>query len=194
MGEPLKNSADEPYVVTASLIREWWSSLQESNQAGTRAALRRARTPNEISVQYEYFNLFRKLTDSKLPDFIKKRLSYRLPLVAGILSHIREDEPSRPAAARMGSSDKPGGDRPLVSDLRFRRLLRTEDDNELFLMMIRMIRMLGDRVNVKDTAMSVFFWNEQTRKKWASLYYLKRDIYSIQEVSENNSTKKGEEK
>lgn len=191
MGEALKKSAVDNYSKAADLIFEWWKDLQAPKKSGPRAALRRARNPDTVATHPEYFELFRNLSNSELPGYIKNRLSYRLPLVAGVLSHIREDEPGRSMAAKMGSSEKQGTDRPVVSDLRFRRLLRTEDDNEMYLMMIRMIRMLDNKANVKDAAISVFTWDEKTRKKWASRYYLKRDIYSdnIDKNDSENETK-----
>jgi CRISPR system Cascade subunit CasB len=76
----------------------------------------------------------------------------------------------------MGAKKK-GSDQARVSDLRFRRILRLEEGDELYTTMIRVVRMLDDTVNVADLASSIFFWNEKTRKRWASQYYLQRNIF-----------------
>jgi CRISPR system Cascade subunit CasB len=107
---------------------------------------------------------------------LKRRISSHMPSVVGLLAHVKTDDQNRSFAEAMGTK-KQGSDQPIVSDLRFRRILRVEDQDELYTTMIRVIRMLDGNVNVTDLATSVFFWNEQTRKRWASLYYLKRNIY-----------------
>ncbi len=180
-------------------IFEWWQSLQagkpkdawkqkEQNSpdkgsldfksgAGDRANLRRARNPDMVAVQQSYLNLYRIIMQEDISDYVKRKLCDRLPLVAGVLSHVVENS-SDSVAVAMGSNPKTGSDRPRVSDLRFRRLMRTKDEESLYIMMIRMVRMMDGRVNVKNLAESLFFWDDMTRKRWASQYYLRKDIYS----------------
>ena len=110
---------------------------------------------------------------------MKKSMAFQLPLVVGVLSHVRENDPAVPVAKAMGSK-KAGSETSVVSDLRFRRLLALDsaaDSQQLHLTLIRVIRMLGNKANVKDLARSLFYWNDRTKKQWASLYYLKQDVY-----------------
>lgn len=164
------------YDTAWSIMHEWWQHLKDDS--GNRAMLRRARNPDDVAIQYEYLNLFNKLAVSDIPEPVKKGLSYRLPLIAGILSHVKVDDESQPVAYVLGSTVSRGSARPLLSDLRFRRLMRTEEDGELFIMMIRIVKMMSGKANVKDLSESIFFWNESTRKRWASQYYLQKNIYT----------------
>lgn len=176
-------------------IYEWWKSFQPEknkekvaqdsadkefrNTSGDRANLRRARNPDMVAMQCSYLNLYHAIAKEDISDYVKKRLGDRLPLVAGILSHVKENQ-EESVAIVMGKSPRQNPDgSALVSDLRFRRLMKTyDDDDSLYIMMIRMVRMMECKVNVKDMAESLFFWNDMTRKRWASRYYLHKDIYS----------------
>lgn len=173
MAENTIQVKENPVDLIWSIIHEWWKRIIIS--PGDRASLKRARNGDMVASQFAYFDLYRRIFNSDIPDFIKKSIDYRLPLVAGLVSHIKEDNPGRAVASVMGSSSKAGSDRATVSDLRFRKLLRTDDNDELYIMMIRMIRMMDENVNVKDLARSIYFWNDQTKRKWASQYYLKKD-------------------
>jgi len=63
------------------------------------------------------------------------------------------------------------GDKSKVSGLRFRRLLAINTREELYHAMIRIIRLLGGTVNVCDLAKTVYWWNEETKKRLAYDYY-----------------------
>ena len=58
-----------------------------------------------------------------------------------------------------------------VSGLRFRRLLRIDDRDELYNAMRRMIQMLGGVVNIYSLAHAVYWWNQRTKKQLAYEYY-----------------------
>lgn len=158
------------------VIFEWWEKIQKPEKAGLRAELRRARNPDAVAMKREYLFLYKDIVKADIPEPIKVKLRDRLPLIVGILSHVKKYN-DLAVAATMSSNSKPGSDRPLVSDLRFRRLMKTEDEESLYISMIRMVRMMDGKVNVKDLSESLFFWNDMTRKKWASQYYLHKDIY-----------------
>jgi len=160
------------------IIYDWW--LKTSKSSGDRANLRRARTPDMVAIQSSYLGLYREIVSCGISDKFKWRLNQRLPLIAGVLSHVKENR-NESVAFVMGSSTKSGSENPVVSDLRFRRLMKTDDDS-LYIMIIRMIRMMDGKVNVKNLSESLFFWDDMTRKKWASQYYLHKDIY-LKEIS-----------
>ena len=158
------------------IIRKRWEELQTPACSGHRAKLRRAQSPDEVAMQAHYYSIIAPLLAMDELEPLKRRISSHMPSVVGLLAHVKTDDQNRSFAEAMGTK-KQGSDQPIVSDLRFRRILRVEDQDELYTTMIRVIRMLDGNVNVTDLATSVFFWNEQTRKRWASLYYLKRNIY-----------------
>ncbi|NOZ94405.1 MAG: hypothetical protein GXP47_06670 [Acidobacteria bacterium] len=75
---------------------------------------------------------------------------------------------------------KPGGSKtPLVSPPRFRRLLRigeeSEDLEQLFQQIGRVIALLGHTVNVTDLAKNLYKWDAGIRKQWALDYYEQLD-------------------
>lgn len=158
------------------IIIVWWENLQKPVKRGDKAELRRARNADDVAMLGTYYAVLAEIMKIENLGALKNLILYRLPAVIGLLSHVKSNNTGASVSDAMRTKKK-GSDQALVSDLRFRRILRLEHGDELYTTMIRVIRMLEGSVNVKDFATSIFFWNERTRKKWASNYYLKRDIY-----------------
>jgi len=62
----------------------------------------------------------------------------------------------------------------MVSDLRFRRLLKCRTPDELYPALRRVVGLLKNhnlRADVMSLAQSVFYWGENMRKEWAYEYY-----------------------
>ena len=64
------------------------------------------------------------------------------------------------------------GDRPVVSELRFRRLLRMPRA-ELYRPMIRILALLDHQANLYELAESMFWWGPNIQKQWAFIYFPK---------------------
>ena len=62
------------------------------------------------------------------------------------------------------------GNPPIVSELRFRRLIQ-RDRADLYISMIRVLRMLGNKGNLHDLAKSVYFWGDGVKRRWAFEYF-----------------------
>ena len=152
-------------------IVQWWELMQNPNASGNRARLRRARNPDEVEFIDAYYTLLSPILALEKNEHRIQFISHRLPLVAGLLSHVTEDTPDESLPIAM-SKKKQGSTNRIISETRFRRILKTEDDSELYITLIRVIRMLGNKANVRDIATSVMFWNTETKKTWASKYYL----------------------
>jgi CRISPR system Cascade subunit CasB len=90
--------------------------------------------------------------------------------IVGLASLVKEDL-SAVSLARQMAQAKPGGDRARISGLRFRRLLKHANREELFPALGRVVRALDGRVNLADLAESAYWWNERTRQRWAFDYY-----------------------
>ena len=58
-----------------------------------------------------------------------------------------------------------------MSGLRFRRLLKIEDRDDLYGAVVRTIRLLDGSVNIASLADGVYWWNERTKNNWAFDYY-----------------------
>lgn len=172
----IDNRKTNTFPLMLNQVVKWWSMMQGPRFTGERAMLRRCKSTDEVALQSIYYSLLESVLELKEVEIFRGVITTRLPLIVGVLAHVEQDTPGCPIAKAMGMN-KQGSDRPVMSDLRFRRILRTEDSSELYISMIRIIKMLGNRADVKDIIQSLYFWNDQTRKGWASQYYLQKDIY-----------------
>jgi CRISPR system Cascade subunit CasB len=65
-----------------------------------------------------------------------------------------------------------GAKRPLMSRLRFNRLLAATEDQDLMAAFRRAVMLAGARnINVGDVAASILDWSERRRMQWAFDYY-----------------------
>jgi len=94
-------------------------------------------------------------------------------MILGLASHL-----DRHATAEVLGSDKTlaermaerVGDRPKVSELRFRRLLRL-DRPQLYAPTMRVLRLLDGRAGLHDLANAIYYWGKGVRKEWADTYF-----------------------
>jgi len=149
---------------SASILRAWWRGLEHFS--GERAFLRRAPTPSEVVFSPAYHLL---LNDLKKRGYVPSRMA--LACVAGLSGHVAEDTGPAMSFAQQMASSVSGGGGARVSGLRFRRLLAVKDRAELYPILIRIIRLLGRRVNLVSLAEAVYWWSESTRMQLAYDYY-----------------------
>jgi CRISPR system Cascade subunit CasB len=152
--------ADEP--MPEDIVFQWWRGL--ADRSGDRAALRRAGTPAEVVFLPAYHDLRQRLSGTGWQSW------RALASMAGVLAHVREDDARRRFPEQLAAPGRSGGG-ALLSGLRFRRLIQHTDRDELFLPLIRVIRLLGGTANVRDLAKSIQYWGERTRREWAFAYY-----------------------
>lgn len=166
MSNQLSKNLFKPGSESAEILRAWWKSLEDNR--GERARLRRAPNPSDVAFSPAYHRLFNQLLGLKQLRPINRE---PLEAVAGLISHVREDTgPLKKFAQQMGAK-KTGSDNAIVSGLRFRRILAISDRNTLYPMLLRIIHLLGGKVNLLSLAESVYLWNERTWKDWAYEYY-----------------------
>lgn len=131
-------------------LRSWWNSLKKN--PGWRAELRRAKTPADILLcqgfKYLYFELAGYWT-------LDKNL-LGLAAAAGVIAYIEEDDNRSFAHACAISAD--GSPKPAMSELRFAQLQKSRTLDELFVRMVRAIRLLRKKANVVSVADSVLHW------------------------------------
>lgn len=152
----LFHSGDE----SGQILLNWWNKLQDDR--GARAELRRVKTLSGVAFIPAYHRLCNRL---QLPEKNRKRLA----LIAGLCSHAKENAPE--SITLLMASSKKGGEKATVSGLRFRKLLVINDLEELYQMMIRIIRLLNNTVNILDLARTMYWWNEKTKRNLAFEYY-----------------------
>jgi len=146
-------------------LLKWWNELDDSR--GDRAALRRCHNSTEVAFNPAFHRLRMKF---KKFGYVNQE---SLALIAGILSHVRNNNERVHIAAQM-ATPKSGSTTACVSGLRFRRILKVSDNADLFEPLIRIVHMLDGTVNIPVLANSIYWWNSDfTRKDWAFAYYEK---------------------
>lgn len=162
--EYLKFDHDSPE--TQALI-EWWQSLNDNRR--DRAELRRCSTLAEVAFTPAYHKL--RLSVGKFGQVHADGLALVAGLAARVKSNVTGDTLAEQMATPKDHGSKEG--KAKVSGLRFRRLLKIKDREELFTAMGRLVALLGGAVNLQSFANSLYYWNDRTRKQWAFEYYTK---------------------
>ena len=152
------NKTQEP----TGIVREWWASMQ--NNRGARAELRRATSLTEVVLLPFHFELRARLAGTAW------RHIEGVALIAGALAHVDHDDPGLSFPAQM-ARPRGSGQGAIVSDLRFRRLIQHKTRTDLFVPIIRIVRLLGRTANVSNLAESLYWWNDCTRRECAFAYY-----------------------
>ena len=164
---------------------EWWNRHchPTTGDAATRARLRRARTPVELVAVDAAVDLARRLGAVPRSDADPSHHLHAALELARVLAHVRENDARHPMVAAgwkhfpAGRKESEAGDdRPLLSEARFRRLLETRDGEQKTLAFIRLIALLGDRVDIETTATDFVLWNhpehgDRVRECWAFNYF-----------------------
>jgi CRISPR system Cascade subunit CasB len=164
------NGQDASYTI----LIDWWTALEADK--GERAELKRAENLLRVAFSPAYHDLLHRLQEAgyRLGTGSRERLA----VLAGLAAHVKQhtDNPHS-FAAQMGHPN-PGSDRARVSELRFRRILATDDPGELYTQLRRAISLLDGTANLTDLAYVLFRWRpiaEQNpydpRKDWAYDYY-----------------------
>ena len=149
----------------------WWHSLRPNADRGTRgnpaalARLRRAATVLDLMAEPETIGLFQCMGARSYSD---------LPvaaLLAGVLSHVREDRPARSVARLLGPKDSSNEKDAIISPLRFRRLLQATEPDDILVAFRRMIALTGGSLPVTDLSRSLLDWNEERKRRWIYDYW-----------------------
>jgi CRISPR system Cascade subunit CasB len=151
----------------------WWretiSDSEHDRRAGKprdtamRAELKRCAEPTEVFFCPAYHDLVRGL------EAWGARRRATVAVIAGVLAHVKRHEASESFARQMARHKS--REKAVVAASRFRRLIRTENREDLFMPLVRVVRLLDGVVNVADLAESIFFWGDPRRRDWACAYY-----------------------
>jgi len=160
-----------PDARAGEILRDWWLALADNR--GDRAELRRARSPDDAVLVPATVYLVTALRKTDVADH--GGWIGRIPLIAGVVAHldpnkeqtVLHDTTSLPERMAITA---PNSDRPLVSELRFRRLLRTPRHG-LYRPMIRILALLDYQANLYELAESLFWWGPKVQKDWAFTYF-----------------------
>jgi len=170
----------------AEWVRRWWSALRSDGTDTSAfffdrtvlARLRRCRSLNEVALQSCVWPL-----EQRLGLGISQKEG--LFIIASALAHVRSDaNDGKSLAYRLGAGPTVKGMRPLMSELRFLRLMRAVNAED-FLAQLHRVLMIGDGItDVAILAEDILDWVAEgecyppwghgMKYRWASDYYLKR--------------------
>lgn len=151
-------SQDTPQQATKVL--GWWSALQpDHDSGGDRAALarlRRCAMATEAAGEPATIALAQSLG-------LGWRDLEAVAVLAAVLAHIRTHDDSAKAARQL---------RPVMSLLRFRRLIQADTADDRITAFRRAAALARGSLNVWDLAYSLLRWNDKTRQRWLYDYHL----------------------
>ncbi len=166
----LKFDAQSPL---GEALRDFYKMLTENR--GARAELRRCKSVEEVAMSA----VFQRFRHSRLASLMQGEYEWetRMAAIMGLVAHLSfnetgavlasGDERVEAFARQMTRSKK---EPPIVNELRFRRLLQRER-YELYITLIRVLRMLEGKANLYGLAESVFYWGDGIKKRWAFAYF-----------------------
>lgn len=161
----------------------WFGELQRGD-AGVRARLRRARSRIEVLMEPKAIQLAQRVGRlSKSSSASDEQIGEALDL-ARVLAHVKAHDGSRRVMQQAGwqtfagdrrESDA-GKDAPVLSGIRFRRLLTTDVGESLVTAFVRLVRQLDGTVNVHELSWDFLNWSHplhgnRVRSKWAFDYF-----------------------
>ncbi len=138
-----KNSSDQ------SKLLVWWSLLKENH--GWRAELRRAETPADVLL----CEAFRYLCYELAGYWTTEQNILGLAAVAGVIAHIDNDN------GKLFAESCAEGDKPPVSELRFAQLQKSRTLDEMYIRMIRTIKLLDKTVSPVSVADNILHWMKE---------------------------------
>jgi len=168
-------------------ILEWWVDLKQNK--GARAELRRCKNLKDVESASAYMRCYWKLLKSF--DQKEKKPSWnQAAIIIGLASHIEDNVTKYRQKDEYGKEEEKDfyfgyqlatqrgleNKNPKLSELRFRRLLKIKDRENLYHFLIQVIRMLDKRVNLLNLLSIAYFWGDKAKTSLAYKYYEKANL------------------
>lgn len=155
-------------------VYDWWArlhghdstfngnALRDPFPGGTRAALRRARQPEDALLTEGFRHLWFALKEEDRKPWTLQAWG----CVAAVLAEVRRNTPGIEFAASIGRESHKMPGKPKVSELRFSQLQHSREMGELQRRLRRLLPLVVDRdnviaVNVVATADSILHWQRE---------------------------------
>lgn len=166
-------------TLNTSAAVAWWRQLtdEEHGDRGARARLRRCGTIAEAMTEQETILLFQRVGGRSPADLPS------VALVAAVLSHVRDDDPSRSIARSIGPNSVDAPEPGKLSPARFRWLVQAATGDERLTAFRRLAAICDGTVNVRDCVDALIDWTEQRKTRWVY------DYWNANALPTNNSTK-----
>lgn len=149
----------------------WWREMQpdpqnaQSGDRATLARLRRCATVAELMLEPATIALFRRCKASDPRDLPA------IALAAGVLAHVRADDPSLPVARRVGPETPEKPETALLKPLRFRALMEARTEDERLTGFRRLVTLADRTLKVADLADALLAWTDERRRRWVFDYW-----------------------
>ncbi len=155
----------ENYSNTIDGALGWWMTIRPGSKhdsyKGERAELRRCHSTTDVMFIPSYHLLLEKTNADKKDS----ELLHQLAAIAWVLSWVNEETETQ-FARSLANAD------PQFSNIRFRRLLASDDWDDLSVQLIRALKFTKRRANVSDIIKSILRWKRGGAKEnWALSYY-----------------------
>jgi CRISPR system Cascade subunit CasB len=144
-------------------LRHWWGKLEDDR--ASRAILRRCATLDAVALSAPYQRFYRYMLGCGWSPNAGYAQLDKLAAIAGLLAHVKTD-----AAERLPATMSPLNADLLVSELRFRDLLKIETTDDLFVSLRRALPLIKYTANVEQLAHDIYGWNDEVKKQWAYSY------------------------
>jgi CRISPR system Cascade subunit CasB len=178
------NESKEPKLFEKShpagdFILEWWQGLKDNK--GDKAELRRCKNLQEVQISSAYQRCYRQL----IKHFLQEQGSpsrEQMAIIIGLAVHVEDNDSERKAdQSDSQATDFFGyqigrGDKPKLSELRFRRLLKIKDREKLYHFLVQAIRILERKINLLDVLSIAYFWGDSAKTNLAYKYYEKANL------------------
>jgi len=173
------------YQMLNPVVREklllWRKSLDDN--LGERARLRRAESPDDVLLTEAFRNFLQVMPEEWASPKMLPAAALVAAIVANVDAHEKGDYEYMSFASQL-ATPKDGGDKPRLSELRFRQLQKSNDPTEFFRRLLRAVRILDRNVNIPSLANDALHWMQEYRKGvdhnpqnrlafcWANDYFL----------------------
>jgi CRISPR system Cascade subunit CasB len=178
MAEPATQPEDVADEAIASNNSADFSKFPPPASTAARAELRRLDCLADVMVSPHYQRLYQWLVQRNVIAPITDTQSLRpyqvqqlkqLALLVGLLALIRKN-----VSGKNGELMSAGEGQPVVSELRFRRLLASTDLDDLYGQLRRIIPLMKHQLNVRDLIAEIGQWDSEvmpTPQTWAYAYH-----------------------
>jgi CRISPR type I-E-associated protein CasB/Cse2 len=165
----------------AAILRSWHRGLLTQPRRGDRAQLKRAGTIEEAATAPAFHDLLRRLGVAPAADLrTDPRSLTALAALAALAAGVKDSDAAVPSA-RLGSTlaqGRKGSAAPRVSAARFRRLLESEEIDERFAVLRRLLPLVERQVDLVELAAAICDWSPRRRRQLAYDYYANAPLTS----------------
>jgi CRISPR system Cascade subunit CasB len=140
------------------MLREWWLDLEQDK--GERAVMRRAGSLTEVMFSPAFHRLLNALR--KAGYAVPERRYPNLAAIAGLAARLKGSD--GPSLGTQCGTGRKSASKPDVGELRMRRVLASDDIEELYTLLRRAVALLDEHANLADLAATVWNWKRLDEK------------------------------